>query len=98
MGASMHGRPKALFFVPRDELVRRDRSGPGADSQAVADGSRSRGGHMRNRSIGLTLFSGLAILVAACSTGGGASPSAASAAPPASAPAGSAASTEPSAA
>src|SRR6266480_4392189 len=53
---------------------------------------------MRNRSIGLTLFSGLAILVAACSTGGGTSPSAASAAPPASAPAASAASTEPSAA
>ncbi len=52
---------------------------------------------MRNRSIGLTLFSGLAILVAACSTGGGTSPSAASAAPPASAPAASAASTEPSA-
>ncbi len=46
---------------------------------------------MRNRSIGLTLFSGLAILVAAC--GGGATPSpAASVAPPASAPA----STEPS--
>jgi basic membrane protein A len=53
---------------------------------------------MRNRSIGLTLFSGLAILVAACSTGGGTSPSAATAAPPASAPAGSGASTEPSAA
>jgi basic membrane protein A len=47
---------------------------------------------MRNRSIGLTLFSGMAILVAAC--GGGATPSpSASAAPPASAPA----STEPSA-
>jgi basic membrane protein A len=46
---------------------------------------------MRNSSLGLTLFSGLAILVAAC--GGGATPSpAASAAPPASAPA----STEPS--
>lgn len=46
---------------------------------------------MRNRSIGLTLFSGLAILVAAC--GGGATPSpSASTAPPASAPA----STEPS--
>jgi basic membrane protein A and related proteins len=41
---------------------------------------------MRNRSIGLTLFSGMAILVAAC--GGGATPSpAASSAPPASAPA-----------
>jgi basic membrane protein A len=53
---------------------------------------------MRNRSIGLTLFSGLAILVAACSTGGGTSPSAASAAPPASAAASSGASTEPSAA
>jgi basic membrane protein A len=53
---------------------------------------------MRNRSIGLTLFSGLAILVAACSTGGGTSPSAATAAPPASEPAGSGASTEPSAA
>jgi basic membrane protein A len=53
---------------------------------------------MRNRSLGLTLFSGLAILVAACSTGGGTSPSAATAAPPASAPAASAASTEPSAA
>jgi basic membrane lipoprotein Med (substrate-binding protein (PBP1-ABC) superfamily) len=53
---------------------------------------------MRNRSIGLTLFSGLAILVAACSSGGGTSPSAASAAPPASAPASSAGSTEPSAA
>jgi basic membrane protein A len=46
---------------------------------------------MRNRSIGLTLFSGMAILVAAC--GGGATPSpSASTAPPASAPA----STEPS--
>jgi basic membrane protein A len=46
---------------------------------------------MRNRSLGLTLFSGLAILVAAC--GGGATPSpAASVAPPPSA----AASTEPS--
>jgi len=46
---------------------------------------------MRNRSIGLTLFSGLAILVAAC--GGGATPSpAGSVAPPASAPG----STEPS--
>ena len=46
---------------------------------------------MRNRSIGLTLFSGMAILVAAC--GGGATPSpSASSAPPASAPA----STEPS--
>jgi basic membrane protein A len=53
---------------------------------------------MRNRSLGLTLFSGLAILVAACSTGGGTSPSAASAAPPASEPAASGASTEPSAA
>ena len=52
---------------------------------------------MRNRSLGLTLFSGLAILVAACSTGGGTSPSAATAAPPASEPAASAASTEPSA-
>jgi len=41
---------------------------------------------MRNRSIGLTLFSGMAILVAAC--GGGATPSpSASTAPPASAPA-----------
>jgi basic membrane protein A and related proteins len=41
---------------------------------------------MRNRSLGLTLFSGLAILVAAC--GGGATPSpSASTAPPASAPA-----------
>jgi basic membrane protein A len=53
---------------------------------------------MRNRSLGLTLFSGLAILVAACSSGGGTSPSAASAAPPASEPAASGASTEPSAA
>jgi basic membrane protein A and related proteins len=53
---------------------------------------------MRNRSIGLTLFSGLAILLAACSTGGSASPSsAATAAPPASEPAASAASTAPSA-
>ncbi len=41
---------------------------------------------MRNRSIGLTLFSGMAILVAAC--GGGSTPSpSASTAPPASAPA-----------
>jgi basic membrane protein A len=53
---------------------------------------------MRHRSLGLTLFSGLAILVAACSSGGGTSPSAASAAPPASEPAASGASTEPSAA
>ena len=54
---------------------------------------------MRTRSLGLTLFSGLAILVSACSTGGSSSPSAAaSAAPPASVPAASAASTEPSAA
>ncbi len=45
---------------------------------------------MRNRSIGLTLFSGMAILVAAC--GGGATPSPAASTPPASAPA----STEPS--
>ena len=47
---------------------------------------------MRNRSIGLTLFSGMAILVAAC--GGGASQSPAASTPPASAPA--SASTEPS--
>jgi basic membrane protein A and related proteins len=53
---------------------------------------------MRNRSLGLTLFSGLAILVAACSSGGGTSPSAATAAPPASEAASGAASTEPSAA
>jgi len=45
---------------------------------------------MRNRSLGLTLFSGLAILVSAC--GGGGTPSPASSTPPASAPA----STEPS--
>jgi basic membrane protein A len=47
---------------------------------------------MRNRSIGLTLFSGLAILVAACGPGATQSPSASTAPPPASAPA----STEPS--
>jgi basic membrane protein A len=48
---------------------------------------------MRNRSIGLTLFSGMAILVAAC--GGGATPSpSASTAPPASAPASSEPSSE----
>jgi basic membrane protein A len=54
---------------------------------------------MRNRSLGLTLFSGLAILVAACGTGATPSPSA-SAAPSteASAPASVAPSTEPSAA
>jgi basic membrane protein A and related proteins len=48
---------------------------------------------MRNRSIGLTLFSGLAILVAACGGGGATASPAASVAPPPSA----AASTEPSA-
>jgi basic membrane protein A and related proteins len=53
---------------------------------------------MRNRSIGLTLFSGLAILVSACGGGASPSPSAASQPPVASAPAETAAaSTEPSA-
>ncbi len=42
---------------------------------------------MRNRSIGLTLFSGLAILVAACGPGATQSPSASTAPPPASVPA-----------
>ncbi len=51
---------------------------------------------MRNRSIGLTLFSGLAILVAACGTAASPSPSTASAAPVATAGATSGASTEPS--
>jgi basic membrane protein A and related proteins len=40
---------------------------------------------MHKRSIGLTLFSGLAILVSACSSGGGTSPSPAAAAPSAAA-------------
>ena len=54
---------------------------------------------MRNRSIGLTLFSGLAILVAACGTGATPSPAASSApSTEASAPASVAPSTEPSAA
>ena len=52
---------------------------------------------MRNRSLGLTLFSGLAILVAACGPGASPSPSAASTAP-STAPGSSAASTEPSSA
>jgi basic membrane protein A len=50
---------------------------------------------MRNRSFGLTLFSGLAILVGACTTGSSPSPSAASNAP-ASQPPASAGSAEPS--
>ena len=49
---------------------------------------------MRNRSLGLTLFSGLAILVAAC--GGGASPSPSAASQPPAASASAPASVEPS--
>jgi basic membrane protein A len=52
---------------------------------------------MRNRSLGLTLFSGLAILVAACSGGGSTSPSTSAASTEPSAPEASAGSTESSA-
>src|SRR6185295_12544400 len=66
-------------------------------SQAAADRSRPGGGHMRIRSIGLTLFSGLAILVAACGPAATPSATTATTAPVASTPADSTApSTEPS--
>jgi basic membrane protein A len=63
------------------------------DTRGVLDAG---GGHMHKRSLGLTLFSGLAILVSACSSGGTASPSAAAPSTAASEPAASAASEAPS--
>src|SRR4029077_8110061 len=55
-----------------------------------------RGGHMRTRSLGLTLFSGLAILLSACSnTGSGASADASAAPDPCAGAAANAAHTQP---
>src|SRR4029079_10611763 len=45
-------------------------------------GARCRGGHMRTRSLGLTLFSGVAILLSACSSGATPTPSASQAPAP----------------
>ena len=68
-----NGRPGGSTALPADAI-------PG--QQTVADDSvlAPGGGHMRIRSTGLTLFAGLSILVAACSSG------AASTAPSAAAP------------
>src|SRR4029079_7280760 len=84
---SLGSAPRVALRGGRSSRLRGTIAHP--DARPTTTISMLRGGHMRQRSLGLTLFAGLAIIVSACGPGATPSPSASAPAsqPPASAPA-----------
>src|SRR3954447_9302735 len=70
------------MIAPRGERFFEIRPGPCSVLRLGRSALDDRGGHMRTRSLGLTLFGGMAILISACTSGATPAPSASQAPAP----------------